>query len=398
MEKRKQYTTGEFARKANVSVRTIHYYNDKKLITPSFVSQSGYRYYSDADFAKLQKILTLKNLGFSLKEIRMISMNEKDTDFVRKSFELQLDLVRKRMAHLQFVEQYIKQTAKDFDETGEVDWERMTQLIQLMDMEKDLVEQYRNDINIKSRIYLHDHYSHNRQGWFPWLFSQIPLSGQKRKAVLEIGCGDGTFWKTCAGRTSAWEVTLSDVSRGMLDDAAANLEGVPGNRTYLLADCQDLPCESALFDLVIANHVLFYPKNLHEALKEIHRVLRPGGVLFCAAYGKEHMREIRELVHEFDEEISLSRVALYENFGLENGQEKLQEFFTDITVREYPDYLEISEADPLLDYIISCHGNQREHLEPRYEEFKAFLHEKIRQNQTIHITKQAGVFIARKEK
>ena len=83
MTKRKQYTTGEFAKKANVSIRTIHYYNDKKLITPSFVSEAGYRYYSDEDFAKLQKVLTLKHLGFSLEEIRMISLHEKNTD--RKS-------------------------------------------------------------------------------------------------------------------------------------------------------------------------------------------------------------------------------------------------------------------------------------------------------------------------
>jgi ubiquinone/menaquinone biosynthesis C-methylase UbiE len=149
--------------------------------------------------------------------------------------------------------------------------------------------------------------------------------------------------------------------------------------------------------LVIANHVLFYPKNLHEALREIRRVLRPGGVLCCATYGQKHMREIRELVHEFDENISLSRVALYENFGLENGGEKLSEFFADISVSEYPDYLEIPEVEPLLDYIISCHGNQRERLEPRYEEFKTFLQKKIKQNGMLRITKQAGVFIARKE-
>lgn len=64
------YTTGEFAKKAGVSVRTIRYYDKQGMLKPSHVSQSGYRLYTDGDFARLQKILTLKYLGFSLEEIR----------------------------------------------------------------------------------------------------------------------------------------------------------------------------------------------------------------------------------------------------------------------------------------------------------------------------------------
>lgn len=397
MAQSKRYTTGEFAKKANVSIRTIHYYNDKKLITPSFVSEAGYRYYSDADFARLQKILTLKHLGFSLEEIRDISLREDDTDFLRQSFALQLDLVRKRIEHLKFVEQSIRQTAEAFDTTGEVNWEDMTRLIRILDMEKDLVEQYKNGKNIKSRIYLHERYAHNPQGWFPWLFSL--MEGEAVCDVLEIGCGDGTFWKTCANQVPAqWRITLSDISHGMLDDAEKNLCDRKGAFRYMVADCQNLPCEDRSYDMVIANHVLFYAKNLRAALKEIARVLRPGGVLYCATYGRAHVKEIEELAQEFDERISLSRVKLYEVFGLENGAELLQEFFEPITCETYPDWLEVTEPEPLLDYILSCHGNQRDYLMPGYKEFQKFLQQKIRQNGAIHITKQAGVFVCRKRK
>lgn len=75
-----------------------------------------------------------------------------------------------------------------------------------------------------------------------------------------------------------------------------------------------------MFDGVIANHVLFYVKNLPVALGEIRRVLKPDGVFWCSTYGKEHMKEITWLVQEFDPRITLSEVALYELFGLENGQ------------------------------------------------------------------------------
>ena len=66
----KYYTSGEFAKKAHVSIRTIRYYDQKNLLKPSTRTTSGARRYTDADFAKLQQILLLKYLGFSLSDIR----------------------------------------------------------------------------------------------------------------------------------------------------------------------------------------------------------------------------------------------------------------------------------------------------------------------------------------
>lgn len=51
------YTSGEFAKKANVSIRTIRYYDKQGLLKPAGMSEAGYRLYTDSDFAKLQKIL-----------------------------------------------------------------------------------------------------------------------------------------------------------------------------------------------------------------------------------------------------------------------------------------------------------------------------------------------------
>ena len=64
------YSSGEFARMAQVSVRTIRFYDQKNLLKPSFVKDSGARFYTDSDLAKLQQILLLKYLGFSLDDIR----------------------------------------------------------------------------------------------------------------------------------------------------------------------------------------------------------------------------------------------------------------------------------------------------------------------------------------
>ncbi len=64
-------TVSEFAARAGVSVRTLHHYDRVALLRPGR-SASGYRLYNQADFARLQQIVTLKFVGLSLAQIREI--------------------------------------------------------------------------------------------------------------------------------------------------------------------------------------------------------------------------------------------------------------------------------------------------------------------------------------
>ena len=76
------YTSGEFAEKAHVSIRTIRYYDQKNLLKPAARTKSGALRYTDQDFAKLQQILLLKYLGFSLNEIREMTIGAGDAQFL----------------------------------------------------------------------------------------------------------------------------------------------------------------------------------------------------------------------------------------------------------------------------------------------------------------------------
>ena len=61
---------GELAKRTGVSVRTLHYYDEIGLLSPSHRSEAGYRLYSAEDIARLQQIKSLRQLGFRLEEIR----------------------------------------------------------------------------------------------------------------------------------------------------------------------------------------------------------------------------------------------------------------------------------------------------------------------------------------
>jgi MerR family transcriptional regulator, thiopeptide resistance regulator len=61
---------GELAKQTGVSVRTLHYYDQIGLLVPSDRTQVGHRLYTEADIVRLQQILSLRQLGFCLEEIR----------------------------------------------------------------------------------------------------------------------------------------------------------------------------------------------------------------------------------------------------------------------------------------------------------------------------------------
>lgn len=70
-------TVGEVAKKMDVTVRTLQHYDREGLLSPSAVSGGGRRLYTDRDIIKLHQILALKNLGFSLDDIknRLVSLD-----------------------------------------------------------------------------------------------------------------------------------------------------------------------------------------------------------------------------------------------------------------------------------------------------------------------------------
>lgn len=377
------YKTGQFAKLANVSERTIRYYDKIGLLKPSFVMENGYRQYSDLDLLKLQKILSLKHLGFSIEEIFPMVM---DNTNLKESFELQIDLIEDKISHLQSLKDALKRASQ----TPDLSWNMILSLVQLSNEETNIIEQYKNAKNLNDRITLHEKYSTNKQGWFNWLFNQIDFSKVNR--LLELGCGNGKLWQENSIDLRNREIFLSDISEGMVEEVRNKL-GTDFN--CIVADAEKIPFKDEYFDSIIANHVLFYLNDLNLGLKEIDRVLKSDGILYCSTYGKNHMKEITEIVQNFDSRINLSNHSLYDIFGLENGESILKEYFFNIQRMDYKDSLEITESKPLIDYIMSCHGNQNEILGPRLNEFKEYIEELLENNGKIVVTKQAGLFVCK---
>jgi len=255
-----------------------------------------------------------------------------------------------------------------------------------------LAEQYRDDRNLNARLALHQRFSGNQYGWQPWLFDQLGFPSQAR--ILEVGCGPGDLWRRNAARIPAgWRLLLTDLSAGMVAAAQRNLADLVGVMAFGVADAQDLPFCSASFDAAIANHMLYHVPDRPRALAELARVLRPGGCLVAATNGERNMAELGALVRGFDPDIRWEQYAA--GFTLQNGAAQLAPWFGRVERLVYEDGLVITEAEPLVAYVLSMQGNATQRLSgDQASAFADYVQRTLARDGAIRIGKEAGLFRA----
>ena len=128
----KKLTVGEVAKKLNITVRTIQYYDQIGLVNPSELTEGGRRLYSLGDYVKLHQIISLKEFGFTLKEIkeRIVpanSLTEMD-QYLKKQEELIQDEIKRK----QITYQLLNQFRREMNQVGKVDWEVFVEIIELL--------------------------------------------------------------------------------------------------------------------------------------------------------------------------------------------------------------------------------------------------------------------------
>lgn len=126
------YLVGQLSKITNVSIRTLHYYDEIVLLKPSAKTESGYRSYTKDDLIKLQQILALKKLGFTLTQIKeMVQVNKIDSKIERwkQVFNMQLEKIEAEKRKLEKLEQSLYAVKNALILTGEVNTDDILLLI-----------------------------------------------------------------------------------------------------------------------------------------------------------------------------------------------------------------------------------------------------------------------------
>ncbi|MBV6450524.1 MAG: Ubiquinone/menaquinone biosynthesis C-methyltransferase UbiE [Anaerolineales bacterium] len=254
-------------------------------------------------------------------------------------------------------------------------------------------DQYKDSSNLDARVELHKRFSTNSYGWMNWVFD-ILLKLPADAKILELGCGPGYLWKENVSRIPAgWDITLSDLSSGMLDSAWRNLVVTGRAFQFKEIDAQTIPFADETFDAVIANHMLYHVPDRPKAIAEIKRVLKTGGRLFATTVGDNHLKEITDWFRQ------IRKSSIWESFSnlftLENGLDQLKPFFPNVTVSRYEDNLHVTELEPLIAYF---HSGIRagELSEDELAKLRSDLESELKAKGKIFIQKDSGMFEATK--
>jgi len=146
------------------------------------------------------------------------------------------------------------------------------------------------------------------------LLSRLMLLKAPPQAVLDLGCGTGAGAQAIKKQFPRAQVTAADLAPPMLEVARRRSRFWRRIRCAQ-ADARELPFETGSFNLVFTSLMLQWVRPLDAALREIRRVLKPGGLLLASSFGPLTLQELRAAWAAADEGVHVNDFIDMHDFG-----------------------------------------------------------------------------------
>jgi SAM-dependent methyltransferase len=202
----------------------------------------------------------------------------------------------------------------------------------------------------RSSIYV---WQQPRRDFHGLVLGQVEWAAGQR--VLDVGCGPGAYLRRLHDLEPGLRLAGLDLSPGMASEARANVPAAG----VMVADAQSLPFPDGQFDHALAPHMLYHVPDIAGAVRELRRVLRPGGVLLVVTNALDHLDGFKRVLAAAAGVPHWMRA--FERFGLENAPGYLEAEFESVTLVRSDGELVVPEVEPVVRYVEST----RSSLEPK---------------------------------
>lgn len=124
------------------------------------------------------------------------------------------------------------------------------------------------------------------------LAARLPVTAGSIKKILEIGCGTGNYTAMLANRYPEAQIAALDFSPEMI--AAARHKLPQKNISFICAEAESFLAEGreSSYNLITSNGSLQWFADIDQTLSDIHRLLAPGGKMFCSIFGPDSLQEL----------------------------------------------------------------------------------------------------------
>jgi SAM-dependent methyltransferase len=241
--------------------------------------------------------------------------------------------------------------------------------------------QYSDDEKLRIRIETHERYS-ERRGFHRWVIGHI--AAQPGHWLLDVGSGPGTDYHPLLDGV---EIVALDTSLGMLRKVRAK---------RVNADAQAVPFEDASFDRVMSNHMLYHVRDKPLALREMRRVVKPGGRVTITANLRSSYANLWKL-----RDAALAELGLTPQHGTgywfaAEDVDLVRSVLPNVRVEVWNDAFVFPSAEPVLRYLATGPaGLEREEDRQRlFALLRPRIDAIVEREGSFRVPKGAGCFIA----
>ena len=274
----KKMTSGEIAKKTGVSQKAIRLYDEKGLLKPSDYSEGNYRLYDKEALLVLEKIIALKQIGFSLEEIHDSLIAEKNMDIV-KTLNRQLEVLEAKKYEIEKSITCIKSVLLRGQE--EPDWDSVA----------DIVQAIRKDQGADERHWEALKHTADEVDWYVKIYNTFDFKANSR--ILDLGCGYAKLWRNnwqdIPGQVSidgydlrgSWaddfEKYVEQNKESLATGTTVNLyfEDVEEEKTWQAINEKDS------YDYIIAHYLFSFIKEKEMLVQRVAAKLKEGGMFSC---------------------------------------------------------------------------------------------------------------------
>ncbi|MBQ8138246.1 MAG: MerR family transcriptional regulator [Lachnospiraceae bacterium] len=373
----KKMTSGEIAKAAGVSQKAVRLYDEKGLLKPADYSEGNYRLYDEASLQILEKIVALKQIGFSLEEIRD-NLVAGDAVDIEEALRIQLKNMEEKRYQIQKVIDAINRTF-DRKDDNKLDWDDVALMVQNISLDQKADERHWNALK----------HTAAEEDWYEKIFRSLNI--KENEKVLDLGCGFAKLWRNnwsvIPKGTKVFGVDVhgswEDNFAGFIDENKDSLpEGVE-----ISLDFNDLEEEKSWdkinadqkYSLIVAHYIDYQLKNPEALVERASKVLDENGIF---SFNGGNISNWNYFFKDVLEEIGVKTDFIDAKIADQTAKNKamremLERHFGKVEPVKLTNRWHYDSADDLFDKMIEYLPDNTKLFEAKYEKIKSVFAQRI---------------------